>query len=94
MRIRWPVDSSALATAPWPSGSLGGTPGAAGAMCEPQELPTAPAHHHVLRLTAAVQRMRHVDQGLVAHEVPEAVVEPLEVIDVDHQRQTGLWIWV
>ena len=54
------------------------------------ELLPAVASRHVLVADAARDRVSHRLEDLVAGHVAEAVVEPLEVVDVDHQHADGI----
>ena len=55
-----------------------------------RELFTADPGHRVHRADAVLQRVRHALQHQVAGRVAVAVVDLLEVVDVDHQHQCRL----
>ena len=53
------------------------------------ELVAAQPDHHVVVANAGAQPIRRGDQHLVAGIVPEGVVDPLEVVEIQEQQRDG-----
>ena len=64
-----------------------GPPGAGRLGKEDRELLTAVARHRIGAAQHLRDQLRHVSQHLIPRLVTVGVVDPLEVVDVDHQQR-------